>query len=105
MTHSTPSPPTPSLLPYTTLFRSRVAGCRSGTVRHELVVPVISGEPRDVHTGTLYDDGVFNTICGPQGIIGADLQRSEEHTSELQSRVHLVCRHLLDIKKQHLLDE
>src|SRR2546429_665959 len=81
-------PPRSTLFPYTTLFRSPppsgsktsgnvfasagfVAGCGSGACRHALAAPAI---PSD------------------------DERRSEEHTSELQSRLHLVCRLLLEKK-------
>src|SRR5690348_17547181 len=39
-------------------------------------------------------------VVGPSGLAGGDLLRSEEHTSELQSPVHLVCRLLLEKKKK-----
>src|SRR5437660_2866493 len=66
-------PPRSTLFPYTTLFRSHVQDCvRIGTS---------SGQ---------------NTSAG--GLV--DVFRSEEHTSELQSRGHLVCRLLLEKKKQ-----
>src|SRR5438876_8860677 len=64
-------PPRSTLFPYTTLFRSR---CRVGLAEAALL-----GRRR-------------------RGV--AVLRRSEEHTSELQSPVHLVCRLLLEKKKQ-----
>src|SRR2546429_1860149 len=67
-------PPRSTLFPYTTLFRSP---CRERD-RVQRIIPLV--EARDlVHVGR------------------AD-QRSEEHTSELQSRLHLVCRLLLEKK-------
>src|SRR5205809_6048014 len=77
-----PPPPTSPLFPYTTLFRSRldVEGAR----RAPGVVAVVAGaEVR--HLGPL----PVNRL----------VPRSEEHTSELQSRLHLVCRLLLEKQK------
>src|SRR2546422_6048455 len=72
-------PPRSTLFPYTTLFRSDGEGARRA-----------SGRPEDrVHRF----DG--SRAHHPQGD-----RRSEEHTSELQSRLHLVCRLLLEKKKK-----
>src|SRR3989442_2067432 len=68
-------PPRSTLFPYTTLFRSRCA-CRRGTDP--------GSRPRPPHSRC-----VWPNRC----------RRSEEHTSELQSRPHLVCRLLLEKKK------
>src|SRR3712207_8159301 len=93
-------PPRSTLFPYTTLFRSpRRAGpsrlCRSsgsGGVSH--VVARTDREARhDEFTG--YRRGVIEGLLTP-----ALLRRSEEHTSELQSRPYLVCRLLLVKKKK-----
>src|SRR2546422_7877235 len=87
-------PPRSTLFPYTTLFRS---GDNRGN----------SGENRRKKS-----DGKMASCRGrqvsPQGIpaqspglrLVATLRRSEEHTSELQSRLHLVCRLLLEKKKK-----
>src|SRR3712207_8633081 len=77
-------PPRSTLFPYTTLFRSRARrlGAQVGggvRDRGELGHPVALGH-RDAAVGPL-------------------AQRSEEHTSELQSRQYLVCRLLLEKKK------
>src|SRR5437870_11306069 len=72
-------PPTPTLFPYTTLFRSR--GPRSNA-------------PRSAH-GTPGDGGIRVRAAAGRGRDGG---RSEEHTSELQSRGHLVCRLQLEKK-------
>src|SRR5947208_6640095 len=77
-------PPRSTLFPYTTLFRSRhLARC---AVRHD-DLPGRPGHrgPRPTRTG-----------CGPRW------PRSEEHTSELQSPDHLVCRLLLEKKKKFI---
>src|SRR5438552_13139340 len=77
-----PRPPRPTLFPYTTLFRSVTVASRSRPVptARGLVVP---------GRGLSADDfaGDFTAIV-----------RSEEHTSELQSPDHLVCRLLLEKK-------
>src|SRR2546422_5432175 len=83
-------PPRSTLFPYTTLFRSDVRG--------QLPRPVREGaEPRlavlrpDVHAQR--GGGAALDALRREGA------RSEEHTSELQSRLHLVCRLLLEKKK------
>src|SRR3712207_7636505 len=88
-------PPRSTLFPYTTLFRS---------VHHRRVVPLsaraaANGEqpgPRR-RTGGPGDDRTFMSVVDLQ-----ELERSEEHTSELQSRQYLVCRLLLEKKKTTL---
>src|SRR2546422_5586546 len=67
-------PPRSTLFPYTTLFRSLArAEC---------------------------DRGVEQAVHGADGVVTDPATRSEEHTSELQSRLHLVCRLLLEKKKK-----
>src|SRR5689334_24352156 len=77
-------PPRSTLFPYTTLFRSY------GAIRNSSR-PSASGA---IHTGLWREarEKVSSTICGTEW-------RSEEHTSELQSQFHLVCRLLLEKKK------
>src|SRR5690348_17644749 len=80
-------PPRSTLFPYTTLFRSRR--------------PIERGRDSDARDGRVDDDGV-DTECGIRFDADPDAgiaKRSEEHTSELQSPVHLVCRLLLEKKK------
>src|SRR5689334_24838991 len=83
-------PPRSTLFPYTTLFRSAVTSdhVREG-VFHSAEV---------IRTGDEQDDG-----CDTRGrehrTRSVSLARSEEHTSELQSQFHLVCRLLLEKKK------
>src|SRR3712207_6955691 len=88
-------PPRSTLFPYTTLFRSVARGFARVAARprvqrlrrdarrspRQLVRPLATGQPRRRHRP------------GPD--------RSEEHTSELQSRQYLVCRLLLE-KKKHI---
>src|SRR3712207_8893998 len=93
-------PPRSTLFPYTTLFRSGTIGMAlsspgaSASARQtlrqrsrlsQISVYYLSGQP-DVH---------------PRLVDGArQVDRSEEHTSELQSRQYLVCRLLLEKKKR-----
>src|SRR2546422_5169408 len=86
-------PPRSTLFPYTTLFRSLWPCCasRSGLAFHRSsrrgrFPPVSWAGPRQ------------RQIREPGPPESADV-RSEEHTSELQSRLHLVCRLLLEKKK------
>src|SRR2546422_3395199 len=76
-------PPRSTLFPYTTLFRSRRLPRAHQFCAHVEPTP---GEPA--------------WLDPPHGHRGGDRRvRSEEHTSELQSRLHLVCRLLLEKKK------
>src|SRR3712207_7522459 len=89
-------PPRSTLFPYTTLFRSRRLGTRCGKriadipERREIIIervwPVIAPAPT-IRSNYVPDRGDVVWI------------RSEEHTSELQSRQYLVCRLLLEKKK------
>src|SRR5690348_17945495 len=86
-------PPRPTLFPYTTLFRSSSGICTCSAPINILQLRKISR--RSVHTAShvllLSRPEVRALMCSPS--------RSEEHTSELQSPVHLVCRLLLEKKK------
>src|SRR5947208_10247679 len=79
-----PRPPRSTLFPYTTLFRFQNAvllfNCIAGTIYY-------------CQTFIQHCSYVINECCQPA-------VRSEEHTSELQSPDHLVCRLLLEKKKQ-----
>src|SRR5260370_40116544 len=83
-------PPRSTLFPYTTLFRSFSAA----RVRR-LTGPCTAGSIR-ARGGEGAFGGVFRT-----GLAGRCGRRSEEHTSELQSHLNLVCRLLLEKKKKH----
>src|SRR3712207_7736248 len=96
-------PPRSTLFPYTTLFRSNwsiVRGWEKVTVN---VWPAVSNsechtEPASNRPFVLSSIASSGTV--PQPVDEADaVARSEEHTSELQSRQYLVCRLLLE-KKQ-----
>src|SRR5439155_24895563 len=98
-------PPTSTLFPYTTLFRSHNGdhhGVRSRTASIRAVAPCYVGLMRTF---------LVSLLCAvlplaAQGLSGrrapsfskGPVPRSEEHTSELQSRGHLVCRLLLEKK-------
>src|SRR3712207_8580901 len=89
-------PPRSTLFPYTTLFRS-LAEC--------LLVDVIGLDYADVHEEACRWEHVMSenverkllTLLGNPTV--SPFGRSEEHTSELQSRQYLVCRLLLEKKK------
>src|SRR2546422_11095332 len=84
-------PPRSTLFPYTTLFRSRAAAtCDGGRLRH--------GEPGA--RGVARRGRSAGTPLHARGV-EPRARRSEEHTSELQSRLHLVCRLLLEKKKKN----
>src|SRR5438477_5492744 len=78
-------PPRSTLFPYTTLFRSR---CDLLVCKRALV------ERRLVAIGLVHDRDRVARVRQPEHEL-----RSEEHTSELQSHVNLVCRLLLEKKK------
>src|SRR3712207_7364479 len=88
-------PPRSTLFPYTTLFRSsikRSRRSRSRSGRRSATKPTANGlQIRTLHL-TLSAGIVATTACPCP-------KRSEEHTSELQSRQYLVCRLLLEKKK------
>src|SRR3712207_8967508 len=87
-------PPRSTLFPYTTLFRSVVGAVRLGSGRR---VGVALLEP-DGSPVASFGNGGMATYEHPE--FGGSPGRSEEHTSELQSRQYLVCRLLLEKKKQ-----
>src|SRR3712207_8104189 len=98
-------PPRSTLFPYTTLFRSHAASCT--------VVPFITGRA-DESLATINDivrrHAIDVVIPGDiaataflaehAAAVAAPAFRSEEHTSELQSRQYLVCRLLLEKKNK-----
>src|SRR2546422_3905913 len=84
-------PPRSTLFPYTTLFRS-VVDSAPDDVSITVVVP-----PPTVSITT--PENLSVVTASPVTVTGT-VDRSEEHTSELQSRLHLVCRLLLEKKKK-----
>src|SRR5690242_21162014 len=85
-------PPRSTLFPYTTLFRSDPSATVRWTARHFLV-KLHNLDPR-----ALYLRAFETSTLDPKRLASAI--RSEEHTSELQSHVNLVCRLLLEKKKK-----
>src|SRR3712207_8059295 len=81
-------PPRSTLFPYTTLFRSLL---RVDEVQHEQQ----DARADEVDRRSLHEAQAADVAHLPQ----PELRRSEEHTSELQSRQYLVCRLLLEKKK------
>src|SRR2546429_833186 len=90
-------PPRSTLFPYTTLFRSHAALDRGHDVVGRVDVVNEGGRvrlERVLERGRRFHDATSFALARI-----AWLSRSEEHTSELQSRLHLVCRLLLEKKK------
>src|SRR2546430_5939274 len=87
-------PPRSTLFPYTTLFRSRLGSPAPARPARSLLLD----SRREGAVGEAQPDRLLLASCG-----GAHdrlpLRRSEEHTSELQSQSNLVCRLLLEKKK------
>src|SRR5205807_3761310 len=90
-------PPRPTLFPYTTLFRSRTRHSQAKGSRE-----LVSGNGTSSSGGRVSPATSRRTRRVPTDgrRIRATQQRSEEHTSELQSPCNLVCRLLLEKKKQ-----
>src|SRR2546421_9167231 len=98
-------PPRSTLFPYTTLFRSgphRAAAAAGANDAHQAIPFDPNGRGRSRHRRR------FQLIVSctapvvlPLRSIGVGYDRSEEHTSELQSRSELVCRLLLEKKKKN----
>src|SRR5258708_27883139 len=86
-------PPRSTLFPYTTLFRSRGGDVDAAEKMMTLVQATVGAGKFRV----IIPD--FAKSAGTLMVLGADA-RSEEHTSELQSPDHLVCRLLLEKKKK-----
>src|SRR2546422_7036910 len=86
-------PPRSTLFPYTTLFRSRPSVLSTPHAKHVRE----TGSETASTPGAAVDaaSGVSPAATPP-----STSTRSEEHTSELQSRLHLVCRLLLEKKKK-----
>src|SRR2546429_1684198 len=90
-------PPRSTLFPYTTLFRSQTIEL---SLLRERLPDMLE---RDVHD-RMKTYGVRRDRADVMGIAAIIfVNRSEEHTSELQSRLHLVCRLLLEKKKKKIL--
>src|SRR2546429_5842919 len=82
-------PPRSTLFPYTTLFRSRQQDTAVGAGVGAVGGAILTG-----------GSGIGTVGGAAVGAVIGNEVRSEEHTSELQSRLHLVCRLLLEKKKR-----
>src|SRR2546422_7761563 len=94
-------PPRSTLFPYTTLFRSPVVTSLSFATSPSMVLATM-GRSRPWVTSVWPPTSDLEVLAGLGELAE---QRSEEHTSELQSRLHLVCRLLLEKKKTHNLTD
>src|SRR3712207_7557111 len=89
-------PPRSTLFPYTTLFRSCFMQL------HKVILAPFSYH---FSKSSMIDSfRICNLDVGSNSKIQSRFARSEEHTSELQSRQYLVCRLLLEKKNRHLLE-
>src|SRR5689334_23599580 len=90
-------PPRSTLFPYTTLFRSRAFGIKRLQEDEQRPVPEVERKRAQADRD---QRGLCQHRAVQPGARPAEHdQRSEEHTSELQSQFHLVCRLLLEKKK------
>src|SRR5690606_39558649 len=99
-----PRPPRYTLFPYTTLFRSFLVGCNQEsneltkeeleTIYREEVQKELEKAKKAEETEVIEEDS-----ANVEAEVTPESSRSEEHTSELQSRENLVCRLLLEKKK------
>src|SRR3712207_7146781 len=91
-------PPRSTLFPYTTLFRSEALR------RAERITLLIEGGLLAASLARMgrWGKPLYSKKLAPLFLGGAILGRSEEHTSELQSRQYLVCRLLLEKKKKNV---
>src|SRR3712207_7972220 len=93
-------PPRSTLFPYTTLFRSVLKLVVDAEATSEIDLTLVA---RDLKVSYFYLDALLVSFVdrSKQGEPETgEAQRSEEHTSELQSRQYLVCRLLLEKKKK-----
>src|SRR5690348_17674736 len=89
-------PPVSTLFPYTTLFRSTLV---CGVMIRPPLAPG-AGIIAQRRAGNHAKRSIYELPRGrTERIVVGEIKRSEEHTSELQSPVHLVCRLLLEKKK------
>src|SRR5437660_9620133 len=87
-------PPLSTVFPYTTLFRSIFGGAFDDPVDRALIIFCVNDQSK-VEEFARKDPYVVSGLVKKWEV----RPRSEEHTSELQSRGHLVCRLLLEKKK------
>src|SRR5438309_7581826 len=89
-------PPRSTLFPYTTLFRS------PSKLVHRIERGNLAGLPGSEHQYSAWSEQREKLKAILAGKKRVAMQRSEEHTSELQSQFHLVCRLLLEKKKKKI---
>src|SRR2546430_10649987 len=94
-------PPRSTLFPYTTLFRSS-----EGTTKYSRISPLLASLSFSFSSplcliACLSETVIWKSVSGAISE-SIDSKRSEEHTSELQSQSNLVCRLLLEKKKNRL---
>src|SRR5260370_22496280 len=98
-------PPRSTLFPYTTLFRSKIVN-----EQQPQGIDVLKKAVRECYLPTrILPDNIRVLTMSSEGLIASGTrvdsirgQRSEEHTSELQSHLNLVCRLLLEKKKKRI---
>src|SRR2546422_5513387 len=97
-------PPRSTLFPYTTLFRSYVVGL--GPIDTTLGIGETAPQDKLIQTRRTPTATVGDAEATVlfSGLAPEIRRRSEEHTSELQSRLHLVCRLLLEKKNTNHID-
>src|SRR5258708_21630560 len=91
-------PPRSTLFPYTTLFRS---GLLAEVVWWVLIAPPVMSYATPLLAWWVAL--AITELSAPRRAVRSPVGRSEEHTSELQSPDHLVCRLLLEKKKKSIL--
>src|SRR2546422_3584343 len=101
-------PPRSTLFPYTTLFRSDLYYKLDRIIpKLKRAATIVEGKLSEVEAQKegdyIVDEKARAVALTEQGIATCERLRSEEHTSELQSRLHLVCRLLLEKKKTNCL--
>src|SRR5256884_5951239 len=94
-------PPRSTLFPYTTLFRSCARIGTPATDTNSNPTETLN-QRTGISPSTEENDGTDERFG--RRVVCFDFNRPEEHTSELQSRLHLVCRLLLEKKKSFLSD-
>src|SRR3989442_7554568 len=97
-------PPRSTLFPYTTLFRSH-ASQRFDAALARVYRDPAAARARFTRTGVEIGTERAIALLGAEPERFGALKRSEEHTSELQSRPHLVCRLLLEKKKSQQIND
>src|SRR2546422_4476023 len=95
-------PPRSTLFPYTTLFRSlELRGADALRAQRVAIVVAVDGEALPARLAVVVSLAVGDRLRAREAVLAEEEEeRSEEHTSELQSRLHLVCRLLLEKKKK-----